>query len=155
MKFWETCETDIGTLTIVCSEEELLAVDFGASEPLDGVRRHTELTERTVGQLKEYFLGKRQEFDLPLKPAGTEFQRKVWEALRAIPYGQTRTYGEIAASIGNPKACRAVGMANNRNPIPIIIPCHRVIGAGGSLVGYGGGLDKKVKLLELEQSGHA
>ncbi len=154
MKFWETCETNIGILTIVCSEESLLAIDFGEKEPKDAVRRHTDLTDRTAEQLNEYFSGKRQEFDLPLNPGGTEFQRRVWEALRSIPYGQTRSYGEVAASIGNPKACRAVGMANNRNPIPVIIPCHRVIGAGGSLVGYGGGLDKKIKLLELEQPGH-
>ncbi len=89
-------------------------------------------------------------FDLPLEPAGTEFQKSVWVALQAIPYGETRSYGDMARQIGNPKACRAVGMANNRNPISIVIPCHRVIGADGSLVGYGGGLDLKQKLLTLE-----
>lgn len=101
-------------------------------------------------QLSEYFAGTRREFALPLAPVGTEFQRKVWDALRTIPYGETRSYGEIAAQIGNPKAGRAVGMANNRNPLPILIPCHRVIGADGTLVGYGGGLDVKSALLELE-----
>lgn len=102
-------------------------------------------------QLAEYFAGARRDFHLPLAPAGTEFQRKVWAALLEIPYGETRSYGEIAAQIGNPKACRAVGMANNRNPLPILIPCHRVIGADGSLVGYGGGLNVKTVLLELEK----
>ena len=94
--------------------------------------------------------GKRKSFDLPLKPEGTEFQKKVWNALLDIPYGETRSYKDIAVAIGNPKACRAVGMANNRNPISIIIPCHRVIGANGSLVGYGGGLPIKIELLNLE-----
>ncbi len=107
---------------------------------------------RTEGQLEEYMAGTRTEFDLPLKPEGTEFQKKVWNALLLIPYGETKSYKGIAVLIDNPKGCRAVGMANNRNPIPIIIPCHRVIGANGSLIGYGGGLDIKVKLLELERS---
>ena len=95
--------------------------------------------------------GRRREFQLPLAPKGTEFQQKVWKALLDIPYGETRSYGEIARAIGNPKASRAVGMANNRNPIAIIIPCHRVIGSTGKLVGYGGGLDKKEFLLNLER----
>ena len=111
----------------------------------------TPLIKKAAAQLEEYFAGKRAEFDLPLAPAGTEFQRSVWRALQTIPFGETRSYGEIAAQIGNPKACRAVGMANNRNPIAIIIPCHRVIGHNGSLVGYGGGLDIKQYLLELEK----
>lgn len=102
-------------------------------------------------QLMEYFQGKRKEFSLPLSPQGTVFQRKVWEALCTIPYGQTRSYGEIAAQIGNPKACRAVGGANNKNPIMIFIPCHRVIGADGSLVGFGGGLEAKRYMLDLEK----
>jgi len=110
----------------------------------------TPLIKKTAAQLTEYFAGKRTEFDLPLVPSGTEFQRSAWQALLTIPYGKTRSYGEIAAQIGNPKACRAVGMANNRNPIAIIIPCHRVIGSNGSLVGYGGGLDVKRFLLDLE-----
>lgn len=103
-------------------------------------------------QLNEYFAGTRREFNLPLAPVGTEFMLKVWKALQDIPYGETRSYKEIAAATGNVKACRAVGMANNRNPISIFIPCHRVIGANGDLVGYGGGLDKKVFLLELEKN---
>jgi methylated-DNA-[protein]-cysteine S-methyltransferase len=101
-------------------------------------------------QLEAYLAGTRRSFDLPLAPAGTPFQRRVWQALVAIPYGQTASYGAVAKSIGNPKACRAVGMANNRNPIPIFIPCHRVIGANGDLVGYGSGLPLKKRLLDLE-----
>ncbi|WP_077609703.1 methylated-DNA--[protein]-cysteine S-methyltransferase [Clostridium sp. Marseille-P2415] len=153
MKFWETFETDLGALTVVCDEEALLCIDFGETEPQGAIRKHTEMIEKTAGQLKEYLAGRRQVFELPLKPEGTAFQKKVWNALLTVPYGETRSYGDIAVQIDNPKAFRAVGMANNRNPIPIIIPCHRIIGAGGSLVGYGGGLDIKVKLLELEQPG--
>ena len=114
----------------------------------------TPLIKEAAAQLAEYFAGKRFEFDLPLAPVGTEFQRSVWQALQTIPLGETRSYGEIAAQIGNPKACRAVGMANNRNPVVIIIPCHRVIGWNGSLTGYGGGLDVKQFLLNLERPHH-
>ncbi len=113
--------------------------------------RETPLLKEAAVQLKEYFEGKRKEFDLPLALEGTAFQVAVWKALQTIPFGKTRSYGEIAQSIGNPKACRAVGMANNRNRIAIIVPCHRVIGANGKLVGYGGGLDKKERLLALEK----
>lgn len=102
-------------------------------------------------QLDEYFAGKRKIFSLPLSFQGTAFQIRVWEALQTIPYGETWYYGQLAEAVGNPKACRAVGMANNRNPLPILIPCHRVIGKNGSLTGYGGGLDIKEKLLALEQ----
>jgi methylated-DNA-[protein]-cysteine S-methyltransferase len=103
-----------------------------------------------VQELSEYFSGKRTSFDLPLNPSGSAFQKRVWEQLRLIPCGQTRSYGDIAKAVGNPKAARAVGHANNRNPIMIIIPCHRVIGADGSLVGFGGGLEVKQFLLDLE-----
>lgn len=102
-------------------------------------------------QLDEYFAGKRKIFSLPLSFQGTAFQIQVWEALQKIPYGETWYYGQLAEAVGNPRACRAVGMANNRNPLPILIPCHRVIGKNGSLTGYGGGLDIKEKLLSLEQ----
>jgi methylated-DNA-[protein]-cysteine S-methyltransferase len=112
--------------------------------------KETPLIKEAAKQLGEYFGYKRKTFDLPLAPRGTEFQKKVWDALLDIPYGETRGYGEIAAIIGNPKASRAVGMANNRNPIVIIIPCHRVIGADGSLTGFGGGLEIKQKLLDFE-----
>jgi methylated-DNA-[protein]-cysteine S-methyltransferase len=103
-------------------------------------------------QLAEYFAGDRREFDLPLHPAGTAFQQRVWTALREIPYGETATYGQTAAEIGEPGAARAVGLANGQNPVPIIVPCHRVIGANGSLTGYGGGLDAKRWLLSHEAS---
>lgn len=101
-------------------------------------------------QLAEYFAGERQEFDLTLAPEGTPFERTVWEALRGIPFGQTRSYGEIAQAIGRPGAARAVGRANGANPIPIVVPCHRVIGSNGSLTGFGGGLEAKSRLLEIE-----
>ena len=110
-----------------------------------------ELTKQVFRQLDEYFAGTRKEFDFPYRIHGTPFQEKVWEALREIPYGETRSYKEIAEAIGHPKAFRAVGMANHVNPIFIAIPCHRVIGANGNLVGYGGGLEMKKALLELEQ----
>lgn len=116
------------------------------------IRKETPLLKEAYTQLQEYFQGKRKEFQLPLEPKGTEFQRKVWKALESIPYGQTKSYGEIARMIGNEKASRAVGMANNKNPLSIFIPCHRVIGADGKLVGYGGGLDKKIYLLDLEKN---
>lgn len=103
-----------------------------------------------VDQLDGYFCGNLMSFDLLLDPIGTEFQLKVWRALSRIPYGQTRAYGQIARAVGQPGAARAVGLANNRNPLPIIVPCHRVIGANGSLTGYGGGLPRKRRLLELE-----
>jgi methylated-DNA-[protein]-cysteine S-methyltransferase len=101
-------------------------------------------------QLGEYLAGLRRDFELPLAPRGTDFERRVWRALCAIPYGETRSYAQIAATIGNPAACRAVGRANGRNPLPIVVPCHRVIGSDGSLTGFGGGLDLKRFLLDLE-----
>jgi methylated-DNA-[protein]-cysteine S-methyltransferase len=119
-------------------------------KPDDCIVKETPLIKTAAKQLEEYFDGKRKIFDLPIAPQGTEFQLKVWQALRFIPYGETRSYSEIAVNANNPKACRAVGMANNRNPIVIIIPCHRVIGSNGSLTGFGGGLELKKNLLELE-----
>ena len=113
----------------------------------------TPLLECAAGQLDEYFSGQRQEFDLPLSLEGTPFQKKVWEALCAIPHGETRSYGEIARQVGSPKAGRAVGMANHNNPVIIIVPCHRVIGQDGSLTGYGSGLEVKRFLLDLERHG--
>lgn len=134
------------------TEEEgaLTGLYFGRlSRP--GEEGPTALLEETARQLREYFAGQRREFSLPLSPRGTAFQRQVWEALCTIPYGETRSYGEIARQIGSPKACRAVGMANHRNPISIVIPCHRVVGAHGTLTGYGGGLAAKEFLLRLER----
>lgn len=110
----------------------------------------TEIIKKAYKQLIEYFDGKRKDFSLPLAPSGAEFMKKVWNALIDIPYGETRSYKDIAEIINHPKAYRAVGLANNRNPIPIFIPCHRVIGADKKLVGYGGGLDIKEKLLKIE-----
>ena len=112
--------------------------------------RPTPLLLRGQEQLLEYLAGVRRRFDLPLAPAGAPFQRRVWRALEAIPYGQTRTYRDIALAVDCPRGFRAVGMANHRNPIPILIPCHRVVGSNGSLVGYAGGLDLKERLLALE-----
>jgi methylated-DNA-[protein]-cysteine S-methyltransferase len=104
----------------------------------------------TARQLTAYFAGELRDFDLPLAPHGTEFQRRVWEAVAAIPYGETASYSEIAGVVCTPRACRAVGAANGRNPLPVIVPCHRVIGAGGGLTGYGGGLERKRALLDME-----
>ena len=115
-------------------------------------KAETPLIQKAAAQVKEYFAGKRKQFKLPLLMRGTEFQMAVWQALQEIPYGETRSYKDIAARIGRPKAVRAVGMANNRNPISIIVPCHRVIGHDGSLTGYGGGLPLKQHLLELERT---
>lgn len=120
------------------------------SEPVREEGR-TALTDMVFQQVTEYWNGQRREFDFPYLLRGTEFQQKVWRALCAIPYGETRTYGEIAAAVGSPKAYRAVGMANHQNPILIAVPCHRVIGANGKLVGYGSGLDMKEALLQLEK----
>lgn len=114
-------------------------------------KKETPLLKKAFTQLEEYFSGERKTFDLPLNPKGTDFMLKDWDALQTIPYGETCSYKDIAEKIGNPKACRAVGLANNRNPISIVIPCHRVIGANGKLIGYGGGLPIKQYLLELEQ----
>lgn len=120
------------------------------SEPVR-VEGRTPLTDLVYQQVTEYLNGQRREFDFPYTLQGTEFQRKVWRALCDIPYGETRTYGEIAAAVGSPKAYRAVGMANHNNPILLAVPCHRVIGANGKLVGYGCGLDMKEALLQLEK----
>lgn len=107
--------------------------------------------KEVIEQLTQYFSGERRSFDLPLAPDGTDFQQRVWCELQQVPYGETTNYGEIAARMGNPRACRAVGLANGRNPIPIIIPCHRIIGKDGSLTGFGGGLKVKKQLLSLEE----
>lgn len=119
--------------------------------PADAAEEETVLIAQCKKELDEFFAGKRKTFDLPLSPKGTEFQRKVWQALQEIPYGETRTYKEIADAAGSPKGFRAVGMANNKNPIAILIPCHRVIGSSGKLVGYAAGVEKKAWLLALEQ----
>jgi methylated-DNA-[protein]-cysteine S-methyltransferase len=129
----------------------IIALDFVQAPQPDDILAETPLLLEAKRQVLEYFAGKRRDFDLPLAPKGTPFQQRVWQALRDIPYGQTRSYGQIAAAVGNPKAGRAVGGANHRNPISLVQPCHRVIGSSGRLVGYGGGLDKKEALLALER----
>lgn len=139
-------ETPIGPLTLEADENAVTAIRFSAG----GAQDASPLLDAAEAQLREYFAGARRTFDLPLAPHGTAFQRRVWTASRTIPYGETRTYGELAAAIDSPNASRAVGMANHRNPIPIIIPCHRVIGANGTLTGYAGGLEIKRRLLALE-----
>ena len=140
----------IGTIYIAESDGAITDVAFS---PVEGAEEiETPLIRRASEMLNEYFEGKRISFEgLPLRTAGTVFQEKAWSALSDIPYGQTRSYGEQAAATGNAKACRAVGAANGKNPVSIIIPCHRVIGSDNSLTGYGGGLDIKKALLELER----
>ncbi|MEJ8737346.1 methylated-DNA--[protein]-cysteine S-methyltransferase [Erysipelotrichaceae bacterium HCN-30851] len=147
--FYQYLNSPIGFIKITANNEAINEVIFVENEEEDNPNA---LTQEATNQLMEYFEGKRKVFNLPLSPIGTSFQQAVWEALCSIPYGETRSYGEIAKMIGNPKASRAVGMANNRNPISIIIPCHRVIGASGKLVGYGGGINKKIYLLDLEKA---
>ena len=143
-------ETKLGSVTIVEEDGALLAIT--THRTYEGIKQETPLINEAYRQLSEYLLGERKRFDLPLNPQGTVFQQQVWKALCDIPYGETRSYKQIAEAIGNPKAVRAVGMANNRNPLLIVIPCHRVIGANGKLVGYGAGIEKKEFLLKLEKS---
>ena len=143
--------TPLGPMTVASDGTAVTHVLFG-THVLEGRAAPTELTNRTANELQEYLAGKRTAFDIPLAPAGTEFQRAVWKALQNIPYGQTRSYADIAAVVGNPKATRAVGSANNRNPIAVLIPCHRVVGSNGKLTGYAGGLALKQRLLDLERA---
>lgn len=145
-----TYESPFGKIAVMSDGSAITAVKTGENIEPVGEKAASLLMDKAAEQLDEYFAGKRREFDIPLNPHGTDFQLAVWKALREIPYGETRSYKEIAETIGNPNASRAVGLANNKNPIWIIIPCHRVIGANGTLTGYGGGLDMKQKLLELE-----
>lgn len=145
-------QTDIGNLGIVEKDHQITNVYFDGEEvPGDVVLMETDLLKEAARQLHHYFEGKQKNFDLPLSPEGTVFMQSVWNSLCEVPYGETRSYKEIAQNIGNEKACRAVGLANNRNPIPIFIPCHRVIGANGKLTGYAGGLQVKEHLLQLEK----
>jgi methylated-DNA-[protein]-cysteine S-methyltransferase len=146
-------DTKIGRLQIEENGEAITKIAFAKKEiEEDREKKETILLKEAIKQLNEYLEGKRNLFELPLAPEGTDFQRKVWNALKEIPVGETRSYGEIAKVIGNEKASRAVGMANNKNPIMIVIPCHRVIGANGKLVGYAGGIEVKEMLLNLEKS---
>jgi methylated-DNA-[protein]-cysteine S-methyltransferase len=152
---WTIVDTDVGEMMVIGDDDHLhylhLPESFDGGD-FDADRRgRPKAVSATVEQVEAYFNGRLQEFSLPLDPQGTEFQRRVWLALADVPYGQTESYGQLATRIGNPKACRAVGLANGRNPIPLVLPCHRVIGADGSLTGYGGGLDLKQRLLDHER----
>jgi methylated-DNA-[protein]-cysteine S-methyltransferase len=140
----------IGELLLVGDGESLTGLDFGPADVRPGWRREPGAFADASDQLGAYFAGDLRTFDLPLAPTGTRFQRQVWDALTAIPYGETTSYGELAESIGRPGSARAVGAANGRNPIAIVVPCHRVIGADRTLTGYAGGLDAKLTLLTLE-----
>lgn len=153
MKNYFFYDTPIGRIAIAEEAGKLVEFHFERrAAGLEGVSiSETPAHKEAYRQLMEYFAGSRKKFELPLAPKGTAFQMKVWQALTEIPYGETRTYGQIAAIAGNPKASRAVGLANNRNPIPVFIPCHRVVGSDGKLVGFGGGLDVKAYLLGLER----
>ena len=150
-------ESPLGSLLIAGDESAVRTIRFPegsrSQAPEPGWTKSTPkgALADAVQQLREYFSGTRRDFDLPLAPAGTAFQKSVWRTLSEIPYGETISYIELARRIGKPKASRAVGQANGRNPLPIVIPCHRVIAADGSLGGFGGGLPTKVKLLELER----
>lgn len=148
--FWKI-STPIGPLTMQFLEDVLEAIHFGDIEIEGYQRKETRMTKRTTTELEEYFRGERECFSIPISLEGTMFQKEVWQALQKIPIGETRSYKDIAELIGNEKAYRAVGMANNKNKIPIIIPCHRVVGSSGQLVGYAGGLNIKEKLLQQEE----
>jgi methylated-DNA-[protein]-cysteine S-methyltransferase len=156
MLFYKEIESPVGELKLVASANALVAVLWELERPnrvkLGGLKldpSHPILLE-TERQLSEYFAGKRTQFDLPLEPCGTEFQMKVWRALRDIPFGQTRSYLDLAKIVGSSKASRAIGASTGKNPLSIIVPCHRVVGSNGSLTGFAGGLERKAKLLDLE-----
>ena len=145
-------QTPVGPMVMVENGTAITHLFFGRMAQTEQVKwEETPLLRQTAHQLDEYFQGMRRTFDVPLSPEGTEFEQIVWKALQTIPHGETRSYADIARQIGKPSACRAVGHANNQNPVSIIIPCHRVIGTNGKLTGYAGGLSIKQYLLELEQ----
>lgn len=151
---WITIDSPIGRLSLAASTSALHAIEFENNRHpqarADWIAGETPLLRQTALQLHEYFDGRRQSFELPLAPQGTDFQRAAWQALSAIPYGETRSYAQQAAALGRPTATRAVGAANGRNPLPIVLPCHRVIGANGALTGFGGGVEVKRWLLAHE-----
>lgn len=149
---WRRIASPLGDLTLFADNDHLFAVEFvPAGDVLGGgMPGENSILRAAERQIKEYFAGTLKEFDLPLQPVGTDFQMAVWQAMRQIPFGGTMSYGELAGLVGDRKKARAVGQAANRNPLAIVIPCHRVIGSNGRLVGYGGGLDKKEMLLRHE-----
>lgn len=152
--YYEILDSPIGPLLMLAGSKGLTAIRFapakGEHELPDGAQRGNAILTKAKAQLAEYFAGARTSFDVPVTPEGTEFMQGVWKELVRIPFGETISYGELARRIGNPKASRAVGLANGKNPIPIIIPCHRVIGADGSLTGFAGGIPIKESLLRHE-----
>ncbi len=156
MMYWHEIESPVGPLLLAGDGKSLELIYFQAGPHARRAGSDWIADARpfraVAAQLEEYFAGRRRKFDLPLEPRGTRFQRTVWQALLRIPYGETASYGELARQIGNPRASRAVGLANGANPLPIVVPCHRVIGADGSLTGFGGGLEIKRKLLALERA---
>jgi methylated-DNA-[protein]-cysteine S-methyltransferase len=148
MTFSTQFSSTVGSLTLEGDDRVLTRVGFGEATTPQG---DAEAVSAAAIQLEQYFAGERTEFELDVEPDGTAFERRVWDAVRAIPYGQTASYAEIARRIGRPGACRAVGRANGRNPLAVIVPCHRVVGSDGSLTGYAGGIAMKRALLDLEQ----
>lgn len=151
--FYQYMETPLGRLLAAGNEKELLLLSSSGKAEEDWKYKKTQILAMAEEQLSEYFSGKRKTFSVPLAPEGTDFQKRVWKELLHIPYGETRSYGQIAAAVGSPGGARAVGMANHNNPIMIMIPCHRVIGSNGKLTGYAGGLWMKELLLKLEKAG--
>lgn len=155
--FFKVISSPVGNLKLVCTDEALVAVlweeEKSGRVKLPKMESHPEhpLLLETENQLEEYFNGHRKHFDIPLSPIGTDFQKKVWDELRQITYGSTTTYGEIAQRIGSPQSARAIGAANGKNPLCIIVPCHRVIGSDGELTGFAGGIASKEKLLMIEK----
>jgi len=150
---WTTVSTPVGDLLLVAVDDALVKAHFAPYEPPPGPATPEEpVLVEAARQLAEHFAGERTDFDLPLAPPGTAFQRRVWEELCRIPYGTTTTYGALAARLGDPKCVRAVGLANGRNPIAVVVPCHRVIGSDGKLRGYAGGIERKQRLLALESA---
>lgn len=150
MKYTYSYETDIGRM-LFCEEDGLITEISLNDDAADGENIETSVIKRAHSQIEEYLLGNRKSFDIPISPKGTDFQKSVWQELLKIGYGKTCCYKDIAVNIGNPKACRAVGSANGKNPIIIVIPCHRVIASGGKLGGYSCGIDIKKRLLKLEK----
>ncbi|WP_102347611.1 methylated-DNA--[protein]-cysteine S-methyltransferase [Bacillus sp. Marseille-P3661] len=164
--YYDEMESPIGPLTIVTTDKGICNIEFGRIEGIRSIldawvkkyflkselSHNPEKLSQTINQLSQYFYGERNEFNLPIDLYGTSFQKKVWNELCKIKYGTTKSYKDVAQSIYAPKAVRAIGTAIGRNPVPILVPCHRVIGSNGSLVGYNGGLDKKEKLLMIEKS---
>ncbi len=153
-RYWHTIDSPVGRLLLGGDGERLTRIHFQDGPCPLRPAAHWQAAVRpfaaAIEQLAQYFAGQRRRFDLPLAPTGTEFQLRVWQALCAIPYGATLSYGELARRIGNPRASRAVGLANGANPLPVVVPCHRVIGANGALTGFGGGVPIKRALLALE-----